>query len=133
MIIAHRSEMGTGIRTSLPLVVADELGADWSRVRVIQAEGDEKKYGNQDTDGSFSIRMFFLPMRRAGAMAKYMLIQAAAQKWKVNPTECDTENGQVVHKASGQTAAFGDLVEAASTVVMPPVDQLKQRIPNSLR
>ena len=133
IIVAHRSEMGTGIRTSLPLVVADELGADWSRVRVIQAEGDEKKYGNQDTDGSFSIRMFYLPMRQAGAMAKYMLIQAAAQKWKVKPEECDTENGQVVHKASGQTAAFGDLVEAASTVAMPPADQLKLKDPKQFK
>src|SRR5258708_10401214 len=67
IIGAHRSEMGTGIRTSLPLVVADELGADWSRVRIVQAEGDEKKYGNQNTDGSFSIRMFYLPMRQADA------------------------------------------------------------------
>lgn len=129
IIVAHRSEMGTGIRTSLPLIVADELGADWSKVRVVQAEGDEKKYGNQNTDGSFSIRMFYLPMRQAGATAKYMLIQAAAQKWNVKSTECNTENGQVVHMASGRTAAFGDLVEAASAVVVPSPDKLKLKDP----
>jgi isoquinoline 1-oxidoreductase beta subunit len=133
IIVAHRSEMGTGIRTSLPLVVADELGADWSRVRVVQAEGDEKKYGNQNTDGSFSIRMFYLPMRQAGATARYMLIQAAAQKWAVKPEECDTDNGQVVHKASGKTAPFGDLVEAASAGAMPSPDLLKLKDPGQFK
>src|SRR5258708_1427112 len=133
IIVAHRSEMGTGIRTSLPLVVADELGADWSRVRIVQAEGDEKKYGNQNPDGSFSIRMFYLPMRQAGATAKFMLIQAAAQKWNVAAAECDTDNGQVVHKASGKTAAFGDLVEAAGKVAIPPLDQLKLTDPGQFK
>jgi isoquinoline 1-oxidoreductase subunit beta len=63
-LIAHRSEMGTGIRTSLPMIMADELGADWSKIKIVQAEGDEDKYGNQNTDGSFSVRMFFEPMRK---------------------------------------------------------------------
>jgi len=132
-IIAHRSEMGTGIRTSLPMVVADELGADWSKVHVVQAEGDEKKYGNQNTDGSFSIRQFYLPMRQAGATARYMLIQAAAKEWNVKPEECDTDNGQVVHKASGKTAPFGDFVEAAGGVAMPPPDQLKLKDPGQFK
>lgn len=80
-LIAHRSEMGTGIRTSLPMIMADELGADWSKIKIVQAEGDEDKYGNQNTDGSFSVRMFFEPMRKAGATARHMLIQVAAAKW----------------------------------------------------
>ena len=75
-IIAHRSEMGIGIRTSLPAVVADELEADWSRVKIQQAVGDEETYGDQNTDGSFSVRMFYMPMRRAGAVARMMLEQA---------------------------------------------------------
>ena len=83
IIVAHRSEMGTGIRTGLPLIIADELGADWSRVTVVQALGDEAKYGNQNTDGSFSVRMFFEPMRKSGAIARMMLEQAAAKKWGV--------------------------------------------------
>src|SRR5215469_3414530 len=66
-IVAIRSEMGTGSRTSLPMVVADELDADWSRVRVAQARGDEEKYGNQDTDGSRSLRHHIQPMRQCGA------------------------------------------------------------------
>lgn len=125
IIVAHRSEMGTGIRTGLPLIIADELGADWSRVRIVQAEGDEKKYGDQNTDGSFSVRMFYKPMREAGAAARYMLIQAAAKEWKVNADECDTENGQVVHKASGKSVPFGDLVEAAGALEIPKPAQLK--------
>ena len=133
IIVAHRSEMGTGIRTSLPLVVADELGADWSRVRVVQAEGDEKKYGNQNTDGSFSIRMFYVPMRQAGATAKYMLIQAAAQQWNVKPEECDTDNGQVIHKASGKTAGFGEFVAAASALAVPSPDKLKLKDPGQFK
>jgi len=77
-IVVNRSEMGQGIRTSLPRIVADELEADIKRIRVVQAPGDEAKYGNQDTDGSRSTRHWFMPMRRCGAAARQMLEQAAA-------------------------------------------------------
>ena len=70
-VICHRSEMGQGVRTSIALVVADELEADWAKVRVAQAQGDEPRYGNQDTDGSRSLRHLFLPMRRIGAAARH--------------------------------------------------------------
>ena len=83
-IIAHRAEMGTGTRTSLPMVVADELEADWARVRVVQAPGDEVKYGNQDTDGSRSIRHFIQPMRQCGAACRQMLETVAAKRWGVD-------------------------------------------------
>ena len=83
-IVTNRSEMGTGVRTSLPMVVADEMEADWSRVRVAQAPGDEKKYGNQDTDGSRSVRHFVQPMRQCGAAMRMMLEQAAATRWGVD-------------------------------------------------
>ena len=79
-IVCHRSEMGQGVRTGMPMIVADELEADWSRVRVAQAPGDEAKYGNQDTDGSRSTRHFFMPMRRCGAAARQMLEAAAAAR-----------------------------------------------------
>jgi isoquinoline 1-oxidoreductase beta subunit len=72
-IVVHRSEMGQGVRTGMPLIVADELEADWSKVRVTQAPADEVKFGNQDTDGSRSTRHFFEPMRRCGAAARTML------------------------------------------------------------
>ena len=74
--------MGTGISTALPLVVADELDADWTKVKIKQADGD-KRYGDQDTDGSHSVRSFFDVMRGCGAAARYMLIQAAAAHWNV--------------------------------------------------
>lgn len=125
VIIAHRSEMGQGIRTSLPLIVADELGADWSKVRIVQAEGDEKKYGSQNTDGSFSVRMFYKPMREAGAIAKLLLIQAAAQTWNVPAAECDTANSQVIHKASNKSIGFGELVEVAKNLPIPASKDIK--------
>src|SRR5580692_5505083 len=99
-IVAHRSEMGTVIRTSLPLVVADELDADWKRVKIDQAIGD-KRYGDQNTDGSQSVRSFYDVMRQAGATARAMLISAAALQWKVPASECSTEPHAVVHKATG--------------------------------
>ena len=77
-IVTHRSEMGTGSRTSLPMVVADEMEADWAKVKIVQAPGDETKYGNQDTDGSRSIRHFVQPMRACGAATRAMLEKAAA-------------------------------------------------------
>ncbi|PYU47134.1 MAG: twin-arginine translocation pathway signal protein, partial [Acidobacteria bacterium] len=81
-IVAHRSEMGTTSRTTLPLVVADELDADWKRVKIEQAIGDSR-YGDQNTDGSHSVRSFYDAMREAGATARFMLIQAAAHQWSV--------------------------------------------------
>ena len=87
--MAHRSEMGQGIRTALPMVVADEMDADFDRVRVVQAPGDER-YGDQNTDGSHSVRDFFEPMRKVGATARHMLVTAAAQAWGVPAAECET-------------------------------------------
>jgi isoquinoline 1-oxidoreductase beta subunit len=103
-IIAHRSEMGTGIRTSLPMVVAEELEADWARVKVVQAIGDTK-YGSQNTDGSCSIRDFYEAMRVAGASARRMLEQAAASTWNVPVGEVAGRNHAVVHTASGRSTA----------------------------
>ncbi|MDG1276315.1 MAG: molybdopterin-dependent oxidoreductase [Algoriphagus sp.] len=124
-LIAHRSEMGTGIRTSLPMIMADELGADWSKIKIVQAEGDEDKYGNQNTDGSFSVRMFYEPMRKAGATARHMLINAAATKWGVDPSECITENSQVLLKESGKKVDFGELIEALQTMELPDPESIK--------
>lgn len=118
VIVAHRQEMGTGIRTSLPLIIADEMEADWSRVKIIQAVGDEAKYGNQNTDGSFSVRMFFEPMRKAGATAKLMLEQAAAKRWGVEASECKALNHEVVHR-SGKKLGFGELTEEAAQLPAP--------------
>jgi len=124
-IVAHRSEMGTGVRTSLPLIVAEELEADWSRVRVQQAHGDEVKYGNQDTDGSRSTRHYLIPMRQIGASARSMLEAAAAKRWGVPAAEVKAANHEVVHAASGRRIGFGDLAADAAKQSVPSVEGLK--------
>ena len=131
-IIAHRSEMGTTSRTSLPLVLADELDADWARVKVQQAIGDPR-YGSQDTDGSHSIREFYQPMREAGATARLMLIRAAAQQWSVPETECTTDLHIVVHKATGKKAGYGELAPEAARLSVPKKEDLKFKPPSAWR
>src|SRR6266481_4027342 len=123
-IVAHRSEMGNGVRTALPRIVADELDADWSRVKVVQATGDEK-YGDQDTDGSHSVVSFFIPLREAGAAARLMMVRAAAQQWGVPAADCSTELHTVVHKASGKKLGYGELADAASKLEVPKKEDLK--------
>ncbi len=124
IIIAHRSEMGTGIRTALPMVVADELDADWKRVTIQQGLGD-KKYGDQNTDGSHSIKDFFQPMRVAGATARTMLEGAAAQKWGVPASECQAKNHEIVHAKSNRKLGFGELVTLAAQQPVPKKEDLK--------
>lgn len=123
-IVAHRSEMGTVIRTSLPLVVADELDADWKRVTIDQAIGDPR-YGDQNTDGSHSIRSFFDVMRLSGATARLMLIQAAAQRWGVPATECKTDLHVVMHPASGRRLGYGELAGAAAKLPVPKKEDVQ--------
>lgn len=127
-IVCHRSEMGSGNRTGLPRIVADELDADWARVKVVQAPGDAK-YGDQDTDGSHSVTSFFDTLREAGASARLMLVRAAAQQWGVSPTECTTDVHAVVHKGSGKKLGYGELATAASKLPVPKKEevQLKDR------
>src|ERR1700733_10347531 len=112
IIVAHRSEMGTGIRTALPMVVADELEADWAKVKIQQAIGD-KKYGDQNTDGSNSIKSFYQPMREAGATARTLLESAAASKWVLPVSECHCKNHEVVHATKGKLG-FGELATLAA-------------------
>src|SRR5215467_8886714 len=123
-VVAHRSEMGNGVRTSLPRIVADELDANWSRVKVLQATGDEK-YGDQDTDGSHSVVSFFVPLREAGAAARLMLVRAAAKQWNVPEAECSTELHTVAHKKSGKKAGYGELAAAAAKLDVPKKEDLK--------
>jgi isoquinoline 1-oxidoreductase subunit beta len=141
-IKAHRAEMGTGSRTSLPMVLADEMGADWAMVRIEQAEGDEPKYGNQDTDGSRSLRHHVQSMRQIGATVRYMLASAAAEKWGLDTTETtpveqwgppqgELRPGLVsvgVHEvknlSTGETFGFGELAELAMNVAVPEFERL---------
>jgi isoquinoline 1-oxidoreductase beta subunit len=123
-IVAHRSEMGCGSRTALPLVVADELDADWAKVKIDQAIGDPK-YGDQDTDGSHSVRSYFELMRQVGATGRAMLISAAATQWNVPPNDCSTEPHFVVHKASGRKLGYGELAPAAAKLPVPKKEELR--------
>jgi isoquinoline 1-oxidoreductase subunit beta len=123
-IVAHRSEMGTTSRTTLPLVVADELDADWKRVKIEQALGD-KRYGDQNTDGSHSIRSFYDAMREAGATARLMLIEAAAQQWGVPAAECETDLHVVIHRSTNRRSGYGELASAAAKLPIPRKDELK--------
>lgn len=132
-IVAHRSEMGTGSRTSVPMVLADELEADWARVRLVQAPGDEPRYGNQDTDGSRSMRHFIQPMRQCGAAMRQMLEQAAAKQWGVDAGEVEARNHEVVHGASGRKLGYGELAQAAMDLPTPPLEQLKLKDPSAFR
>jgi isoquinoline 1-oxidoreductase beta subunit len=132
IIVAHRSEMGTGIRTALPMVAAEELDADWKRVRVEQAIGDAK-YGSQDTDGSRSIRDFYEIMRRAGATARLMLERAAAEKWGVPVEECQARHHRVLHLPSHQSMDYGELTGLASKQPVPKVEELRFKTPDGFR
>ena len=128
-IIVSQAEMGQGIRTTLPAVLAEELGADWSRVRLEDSPTDPA-YRNprlnwQFTGNSESTPSFFDLMRQMGASAREMLIAAAAKKWNVDPATCRTETGKVVHKNSRHSARFGELVEAAAKIAPPAKPPLK--------
>ena len=132
-IVCHRSEMGQGVRTGMPMIVADELEADWKRVRIAQAPGDEKKFGNQDTDGSRSTRHFFEPMRRCGAAARAMLEAAAAERWKVPASEVEAKNHEVVHRPTGRKLGYGALAKAAAARPVPARDTLRLKDPSKFR
>ena len=130
--VAHRSEMGTGSRTSLPVILADELDADWKRVRIQQAIGD-KKYGDQNTDGSCSVRDFYDTLRQAGAGARLMMERAAAAKWGVPASECKAQLHQIVHTPSGKKLGFGELASLAAQQRVPKKEELRLKSPSEFR
>ncbi len=132
VIVTHRSEMGTGIRSVLPMVVADELEADWKRVKLEQAIGDPK-FGSQNTDGSCSIRDFYDAMRTAGATARTMLERAAASQWKVPASECQARSHQVVHAKSGKKLGYGELATLAANQAVPKKEELRFKSPAEFR
>jgi isoquinoline 1-oxidoreductase beta subunit len=115
-ITGHRPEVGQSVHMILPMVVAEELAADWSRVRVAQAQGD---------DGLRGVGHLFEPMRRCGAAARTMLEQAAAVRWQVPFGEVDASNHQVVHRPTSRRLGYGDLADAASRLKVPAGDTLR--------
>lgn len=125
-ITVARSDMGQGVRTALPMIVAEELDADWSRVKVVQADAHPSQYGRMMTVGSTSVRGgAWMPLRRAGATAREMLVAAAAARWNVNAASLRTENGRVIHDASRRSLGYGELAEAAAALPVPSAPRLK--------
>jgi len=132
-VICHRSEMGQGIRTSIAMIVADELEADWSRVKVEQALGDEKTYGSQNTDGSRSIRDFYTALRQAGATGRALLEAAAAKEWNVPASEVEARDHVVAHRSSGRKLDYGQLVATARDLPMPGESAIRLKQPEQFR
>ncbi len=131
-IMSARPEIGQGIKTSLPMIVADELGARWPDVTVLSAPLD-KKYGQQGAGGSTSTPNSWMPLRRIGATARVMLIQAAADTWGVPPAECDTEAGAVHHRNSNKSLSFTELIEKASLLPVPAESEVKLKDPSEFK
>lgn len=125
-IVCARSEMGQGVRSSLPVVIADELGADLARIRVVQGDADEK-YGDQNTDGSTSIRNFFEPMRQVAATARAMLITAAAARWRVPAARLTTRDDAVLDPQTRRSLPFSALAAAAAALPVPKAVSLRPR------
>ena len=123
-VIVPKSEMGQGVKTALPMLVAEELEVDWNKINIEQADADPK-YGNQSTGGSTSVRTTWKPLRTAGATARVMLITAAAQIWNVSTSNCKAENGFVINKINNKKLSYGELVETASKLPIPQNVELK--------
>jgi len=124
-VFLAKSEMGQGTFTGMAVLIAEELEAEWKRVKVVQADADAKRFGNMITGGSRSVRGLFDPLRKAGAAAREMLIGAAARRWKVDRATCRAEQGFVVHAASGRRLGYGALATAAAREEVPKDPPLK--------
>src|SRR5271168_5122440 len=124
-IVVARSEMGQGVRTALPMILAEELEADWKSVDIEQA-GASTLYGDQTTGGSASVRTTWDPMRKAGAAAREMLVSAAALTWAVPRSSCAAQEGNIVHAATKRRLSYGELAAKAATLPIPTDVPLKQ-------
>src|SRR5688500_6478131 len=126
-ILSPNPELGQNILTSFPMIVAEELDADWTKVKVLQAALDTKNFERQTTGGSGAVPHSWKRLRTAGATARQMLMQAAADKWNVGIEECSTNNGFVIHAKTGNKLSYGELAEAASKVSVPKDVKFKDR------
>lgn len=124
-LMAPNPEIGQGVKTALPMLLAEELDVDWDKVVVTQADFDKEKYGNQSAGGSGAIRGRYEPIRKAGAVARLMLIAAAAQTWNVPAEECLTGSGYVIHKPSGKKLSYGELATKSASMPVPENIRLK--------
>src|SRR5690242_17879709 len=124
-IIAKNPEVGQGVRSLLPMLIAEELDVDWKDVKVVQADQDQAKYGGQIAGGSTATPTNWVPMRQLGAQARLMFVNAAAQTWNVPAAELTTGSGKVMHHASNRTATYGELASKAATMTPPDDPSIK--------
>jgi isoquinoline 1-oxidoreductase beta subunit len=131
-ITAKNPEVGQGVKMMLPMLIAEELDADWASVQIEQADLD-KRYPGQVAGGSTATPLNWLPMRQVGAAGRQMLIAAAAAEWNVPASECETAPGQVLHKASGRALSYGALATRAAAMPVPDVKTLALKDPKTFR
>jgi isoquinoline 1-oxidoreductase beta subunit len=132
-IMARAPEIGQGVKTMLPMMIAEELDADWNHVRVEQAELNDAKFGGQSAGGSTSTQGNYMPMRQLGAAGRQMLIAAAAKRWNVAEAECTTAPSRVLHAGSGRSLGYGELATDVAGMTPPAVDSLKLKDPKAFR
>lgn len=132
-ITAKNPEIGQGVMTSLPMMIAEELDADWGAVRIEQADNNPVIFGLQRAGGSHSVAMNWDELRRVGAVARAMLIAVAARDWKCAPAECHTEPGIVVHTASGRKAGYGPLALGCGEIAVPAAEEVRLKDPRDYR